>query len=145
VPPIGSPDTSLWGWPDCLPVVVHLVTVFQAVDLFVGAVRELVVQVPLRWFVWARGDGTVSLMWLRKSALELRVDAIMEQVERAGGDHVWLVPPLEEYLRLAEDEGEGTEGFFFDVGAWSGTLAHSYLALGRVDDAYRTRPAAVGG
>ena len=110
MPPVGSPDTGLWGWP---------------------------VRVLLLWFVWDGGDGTVSLMWLRKSALELRVDAIMERVERAGGDHVRLVPVLEEYLRLAEDEGEGTEGFFFDVGAWSGTLADSYLALGRVDDAVR--------
>ena len=76
-------------------------------------------------------------MWSRKSPLELRVAAIMERVDRAGADHVQLVPVLEEYLRLAEDEGEGTEGFFVDVGAWSETLADSYLALGRVDDAVR--------
>ena len=61
----------------------------------------------------------------------------MERVHQAGNDHVQLVPVLEEYLRLAESEGEGTEGFFFDVGAWSETLADSYLALGQVDDAVR--------
>lgn len=76
-------------------------------------------------------------MWSRKSALELRVEAIMERVDQAGNDHVHLVPVLEEYLRLAESEGEGTEGFFFDIGAWSETLADSYLALGQVDDAVR--------
>jgi tetratricopeptide (TPR) repeat protein len=74
-------------------------------------------------------------MWPRKSALELRVEAIMERVHRAGDDHMQLVPVLEEYLQLAETEG--TEGFVFDVGAWSETLADSYLALGQVDDAVR--------
>jgi tetratricopeptide (TPR) repeat protein len=97
-------------------------------------------RVPLRWirrFVRDDGDGMVSRVWARKSALELRVEAIMERVDQAGDDHAQLVPVLEEYLRLAESEGYGAEGFFFDVGAWSETLADSYLALGRVDDAVR--------
>lgn len=76
-------------------------------------------------------------MWPRKSALELRVETIMERVDQAGDDHARLVPILEEYLRLAENEDEGADGFFFDIGAWSETLADSYLALGRVDDAVR--------
>ena len=76
-------------------------------------------------------------MWPRKSALERRVDAMMERVHQAGDDHVQLVVVLEEYLRLAHAEGVGEEGFFFDIGAWSETLADSYLALGRADDAVR--------
>ena len=52
---------------------------------------------------------------------------------------------LEEYLQLTNDEGEATEGFFFDVGAWSQTLADSYLALGRVDDAVRVITGATRG
>jgi len=76
-------------------------------------------------------------MWPRESALERRVDAMMERVHQAGDDHVRLVVVLEEYLRLAHAEGVGREGFFFDIGAWSETLADSYLALGRVDDAVR--------
>jgi hypothetical protein len=91
----------------------------------------------LLWFVQGGGGGTLLPMWLRRSALELRVDAIMERVVHAGGDHVRLVPVLEDYLCLAEGGSEGTEGFFFEVGAWSQTLADSYLALGRVDDAVR--------
>jgi len=53
------------------------------------------------------------------------------------GLYMRLVPVLEDYLCLAEGGSEGTEGFFFEVGAWSQTLADSYLALGRVDDAVR--------
>jgi tetratricopeptide (TPR) repeat protein len=87
--------------------------------------------------VAGRRPGTVYRMWPRKSALEQRVDAIMERVSQAGDDHVRLVAVLEEYLRLAHAEGDGEEGFFFDVGAWSESLADSYLALGRVDDAVR--------
>ncbi len=57
---------------------------------------------------------------------------MMERVHQAGDDHVQLVAVLEEYLRLAHAEGAGKEGFFFDTGAWSQTLAEGYLALGRV-------------
>jgi hypothetical protein len=85
-------------------------------------------------------------MWSRKSALELRVEEIIERVDQAGDDHRQLVAVLEEYLRLAESESEGWENFPFDVESWSETLADSYLALGQVDDAVRvitdaTRPA----
>jgi len=69
--------------------------------------------------------------------LELRVEKLMERVDQAGGDHVRLVPVLEEYLRLAEAHEDDPEGFFFDTGAWCETLADSYLAVGRVDDAVR--------
>lgn len=61
----------------------------------------------------------------------------MERVDQAGGDHVRLVPVLEEYLRLAEAHEDDSEGFFFDTGAWCEILADSYLAVGRVDDAVR--------
>lgn len=61
----------------------------------------------------------------------------MERVDRTRGDHVRLVPILEEYLRLAEEHEDDPEGFFFDTGAWTETLADSYLAVGRVDDAVR--------
>ena len=61
----------------------------------------------------------------------------MERVGRARGHHARLVPILEEYLRLAEEVEDNPEGFFIDTGAWSETLAESYLALGRVDDAVR--------
>ena len=61
----------------------------------------------------------------------------MERVDRARGDHVRLVPILEEYLRLAEVHEDNPEGFFIDTGAWVGMLADSYLAVGRVDDAVR--------
>ncbi len=87
----------------------------------------------------------VSWVWARKSALELRVEAIMERVDQAGDNHGQLVPVLEDYLRLAELEGAGQEGFFFDVGAWSEKLADSYQALGRVDDAVRVITAATRG
>ncbi len=95
------------------------------------------VQVPLLGFARRGRAGTVHLMWPRKSALERCVDAMMERVHQAGDDHVQLVVVLEEYLRLADVEGAGKEGFFFDIGAWSQTLADSYLALGRVEDAVR--------
>ena len=95
------------------------------------------VQVPLLGFARRGRAGTVHLMWPRKSALERCVDAMMERVHQAGDDHVQLVVVLEEYLRLADVEGAGKEGFFFDIGAWSQTLAEGYLALGRVEDAVR--------
>jgi tetratricopeptide (TPR) repeat protein len=76
-------------------------------------------------------------MWARKSALELRVEKLMERVDQERGDHARLVPVLEEYLRLAEAHDDDPEGFFFDTGAWCEALADSYLAVGRVDDAVR--------
>jgi hypothetical protein len=76
-------------------------------------------------------------MWSRKPTLELRVEKLMERVDQAHGEHVRLVPVLEEYLRLAEEHEDDPEGFFFDTGAWCETLADSYLAVGRVDDAVR--------
>jgi tetratricopeptide (TPR) repeat protein len=76
-------------------------------------------------------------MGSRESALELRVEKLMERVAQARGDHMRLVPVLEEYLRLAEAHEDDPEDFFFDIGAWSETLADSYLAVGRVDDAVR--------
>jgi tetratricopeptide (TPR) repeat protein len=76
-------------------------------------------------------------VWARKSALEQRVEKLMERVDQASGDHVRLVPVLEEYLRLAEAHEDNPEGFFFDTGAWCETLADSYLTVGRVDDAVR--------
>jgi len=79
----------------------------------------------------------VSRVWSGKSALELRVEKLMERVDQAGDDHVRLVPVLEEYLRLAEAHEDDPEGFFFDTGAWCETLSDSYLAVGRVDDAVR--------
>ena len=79
----------------------------------------------------------MSRVWSGKSALELRVEKLMERVDQAGDDHVRLVPVLEEYLRLAEAHEDDPEGFFFDTGAWCETLADSYLAVGRVDDAVR--------
>jgi hypothetical protein len=83
------------------------------------------------------GAVTVSRVWSEKSALELRVEKLMERVDQAGENHVRLVPVLEEYLRLAEAHDDDPEGFFFDIGAWSETLAGSYLAVGRVGDAVR--------
>jgi hypothetical protein len=82
------------------------------------------------------GIATVSSMRPRKSALELRVEKLMERVDQARGDHVRLVPVLEKYLRLAEAHEDDPDEFF-DTGAWSETLADSYLAVGRVDDAVR--------
>ena len=66
--------------------------------------------------------------------LEERIDEIMDRVQQAGDNHAERAAALEEYLALArahEDEDDA----WFDVGAWSETLADSYLALGRVDDA----------
>ena len=59
----------------------------------------------------------------------------MDRVHDAGADHSKKVAALEEYLSLARAHEDET---WFDVGAWSETLADSYLALGRVDDAVRT-------
>lgn len=81
-------------------------------------------------------------MWPRVSELEQRIDEIMDRVGCAGEDHEKRAAALEDYLRLTrahEDEE-------FDVGAWSQTLADSYLALGRVNDAVRIiREATRGG
>jgi tetratricopeptide (TPR) repeat protein len=63
-----------------------------------------------------------------------RIDEIMDRVQQAGDNHAERAAALEEYLALArahEDEDDA----WFDVGAWSETLADSYRALGRVDDA----------
>jgi tetratricopeptide (TPR) repeat protein len=79
----------------------------------------------------------MSRMWSRTSALESQVEELMERVDQARGDDARLVPVLEEYLRLAEDHQNDPEGFFFDTAAWAQTLADSYLAVGRVDDAVR--------
>jgi tetratricopeptide (TPR) repeat protein len=76
-------------------------------------------------------------MWSRESALELRVEELMDRVKQARGDHVRLIPILEEYLQLAEVHEDNPEGFFYDTGAWTETLADSYLAVGRVNDAVR--------
>jgi len=66
----------------------------------------------------------------------------MEQVDRAPGDHIRLVPILEEYLRLAEEHEADPDGFFFDIGAWIETLVRigggatvirDFLAAGLVD------------
>lgn len=68
------------------------------------------------------------------SPLEERIDEIMDREQQAGDDHAERAAALEEYLTLArahEDEDEA----WFDVAAWSETLADTYLALGRVDDA----------
>jgi tetratricopeptide (TPR) repeat protein len=57
----------------------------------------------------------------------------MDRETEAGDDHEKRCAVLEDYLRLAyahEDEE-------FDVAAWSETLADSYLALGRTEDAIR--------
>ena len=69
------------------------------------------------------------------AALEERTEEIMDQVQKAGDNHVERVAALEEYLTLTRaHEGET----WFDAGAWSEDLADSYLALGRVDNAVRT-------
>jgi tetratricopeptide (TPR) repeat protein len=69
------------------------------------------------------------------AALDERIEEIMDQVQKAGDNHVERVAALQEYLTLARaHEGEA----WFDAGAWSEDLADSYLALGRVDDAVRT-------
>ncbi len=90
-----------------------------------GAIGFGPVQAPLLGFARGARSSTVYRMWPRKSALERRVDAMMERVHQAGDDHVQLVAVLEEYLRLAHAEGVGKEGFFFDTGAFSQTLADS--------------------
>lgn len=74
--------------------------------------------------------GTVHLMWPRKSALQRRVDAMMERAHQAGDDHVQLVVVLEEYLRLAHAERVGTEGFFLDIGAWIQTPRRQLPGVG---------------
>ena len=56
----------------------------------------------------------------------------MDRVQDAGADHAKKAAALEEYLTLARAHEDET---WFDVGPWSETLADSYLALGRVDDA----------
>jgi tetratricopeptide (TPR) repeat protein len=73
--------------------------------------------------------------WPTVTALEERIEEIMDRMEKAGDNHVERVAALEEYVTLARaHEGET----WFDAGAWSEELADSYLALGRVDDAVAT-------
>lgn len=84
------------------------------------------------------GSGGTDIVWSmgqQKSALETRVDELMDQVRQADGDYLRLVPPLEEYVRLAQAYDGDSEEFIFDAGAWCETLADTYLALERVDDA----------
>ncbi len=74
-------------------------------------------------------------VWLRVSELEQRINEIMDWMDAAGEDHEQRAAAVEEYLRLAYTHRDDEQ---FDVGAWSQTLADSYLALGRVPDAVRT-------
>ena len=74
-------------------------------------------------------------MWPQVSALEQRINEIMGRVSAAVNDHDKRAAALEEYLRMAHAHEDDEE---FDVGAWSQTLADSYLALGREEDAVRT-------
>jgi hypothetical protein len=69
------------------------------------------------------------------SQLEQRINDVMDRVHAAGEDHEARAAALEDYLRLAYDHEDDED---FDVGAWSETLAESYLALGRVQDAIGT-------
>jgi tetratricopeptide (TPR) repeat protein len=73
-------------------------------------------------------------MWPRISELEQRANDFMDRLRVAGQDHGKRAAVLEEYLRFAYAHIDEDQ---FDVGAWSETLAESYLALGRVDDAVR--------
>jgi tetratricopeptide (TPR) repeat protein len=69
------------------------------------------------------------------AALEERIEAITDRVQKADDNQLERVAALEEYRTLARaHEGET----WFDAGAWSEDLADSYLASGRVDDAVRT-------
>jgi tetratricopeptide (TPR) repeat protein len=61
------------------------------------------------------------------------MDRVTEASRR--GDHEEHAAALEDYLRLAYSYEDTDE--VFDIGPWSETLADSYLALGRVDDAVR--------
>ena len=81
--------------------------------------------------------GRVSRMWSRKSALELRTETIMERVDQARNDHGSWSPCWRSTCGSPTMRAREREDFPFDVGSWSETLADSYLALGRVDDAVR--------
>ena len=74
-------------------------------------------------------------MWPRVSELEQRINDVMDRVRAAGEDHEKRTAALEDYLRLAYAHDDDED---FDVGAWSETLAESYIALGREQDAVRT-------
>src|SRR5262245_53232884 len=81
-------------------------------------------------------------MWPRVSELEQRINEFMDRVHGAGQDHRKRVAALEDYLRFAYAHADEEQ---FDIAAWSETLAESYLALGRVEDAVRVVEEATGG
>ncbi len=78
------------------------------------------------------GPARYASAYAAATALEERIEEIMDRVQGAGDDHAERAAALEEYLALTRAHDGET---WFDVGPWSEDLADSYLALGRVDDA----------
>jgi tetratricopeptide (TPR) repeat protein len=66
----------------------------------------------------------------------------MDRVHGAGQDQSKRAAALEDYLRFAYAHVDEEQ---LDISAWSETLAESYLALGRVDDAVRVIEETTGG
>ncbi|MDN5789258.1 MAG: hypothetical protein L0H25_00115 [Micrococcales bacterium] len=74
--------------------------------------------------------------WPRVSALDARINDLMDRLAGAREDQVLRAGVLEEYLALARAHQDTDE--WFDVAAYGEELADVYLALGQVDDAVRT-------
>jgi hypothetical protein len=88
------------------------------------------------------GIGRVERVWSRAPGLERQIGELMDRYAAAGEDHAARAGVLEEYLRLAYSDSDGSE--MFEVYAWTESLAEHYLALGRVDDAVRVVLEATG-
>jgi tetratricopeptide (TPR) repeat protein len=69
------------------------------------------------------------------SALERRIDELMDRLTTAGDDQAARAGVLEDYLGLARVYA-GTEAWF-EIGAYSEDLAEAYLVLDHIDDAAR--------
>jgi hypothetical protein len=81
------------------------------------------------------GIGRVESVWSSASGPERQIDELMERHAAAGADHAVRADLLEEYLRLAHSDDDGSG--MFEVNAWTESLVGDYLALGRVEDAVR--------